>query len=238
MQRIKLGVLARFPRFAPIDALSEIAIERQLVQGINESTDSFIDRLLNVWGAWTEGGTYWGLLAELAFAAGYNGGSQRLGLHRCQQRATSTGQATTSRSPTRSTISRARHRASFGFRPGTPPAPRTRRWSGLRPPPTSSTSWSHLSARTGRTSFARRAGHLLEASRAGLVLVAASPTGPLPGATTGTTSKSRSTRLGTSARETARGRQSFRSYSSTASTRWSDQVELRAPTAPSGHASS
>jgi hypothetical protein len=70
MNSMKLGVLARFPFFAPIDALGEIAEERGMYQGLDETIAHFIARLLNAWGAWSIGGTYWGLLAQLA-GAGY-----------------------------------------------------------------------------------------------------------------------------------------------------------------------
>lgn len=73
-QQMKLGVLARFPDFAPVDAIGNIAQERERTQGQNESLASFIARLKNSWGAWSIGGTYWGLLAELV-GAGYNGGA-------------------------------------------------------------------------------------------------------------------------------------------------------------------
>jgi len=71
MSRWKLGILARFPSFAPLDALGMISDERQILQGVYELTPSFIGRLLNAWGAWSVGGTYWGLLAQLA-GAGYS----------------------------------------------------------------------------------------------------------------------------------------------------------------------
>lgn len=72
LQRMKQGVLSRFPTFAAPDAIGQIALERQMVQGVDETLEHFVQRLLNPWGVWTEGGTYWGLLAELA-AAGYDG---------------------------------------------------------------------------------------------------------------------------------------------------------------------
>lgn len=66
----KLGIMCRFPLYAPLDALGEIAQERQMFQGPLETTAHFVPRLLNAWGLWTIGGTYWGLLAALA-GAGY-----------------------------------------------------------------------------------------------------------------------------------------------------------------------
>lgn len=70
MALMKYGVMAKLPNFAPLDALGEIDQERGIIQGPTEPTVSFIARLLNAWGAWTIGGTYWGLLAELN-GAGY-----------------------------------------------------------------------------------------------------------------------------------------------------------------------
>jgi hypothetical protein len=70
MEATKLGLMARYPFYAPLDALGEIAQERGIVQGVDESTADFIARLSNAWGVWSIGGTYWGLLAEL-FGAGY-----------------------------------------------------------------------------------------------------------------------------------------------------------------------
>jgi hypothetical protein len=70
IQETILGVMARFPNFAPLDALGLIGLERGITQGPNESVASFIARLVNAWGEWTIGGTYWGLLAQLN-GAGY-----------------------------------------------------------------------------------------------------------------------------------------------------------------------
>jgi hypothetical protein len=72
MAAMKLGVMARLPNFAPIDALGDLSRERQIFQGPTESTADFIAALLNAWGEWTIGGTYWGVLAQLN-AAGYTG---------------------------------------------------------------------------------------------------------------------------------------------------------------------
>jgi hypothetical protein len=74
MNEMMLSVMARFPTLAPLDAIGAIAAERGLFQGqfgTPETTAHFIARLLNAWGAWTIGGTYWGLLAQLN-GAGYN----------------------------------------------------------------------------------------------------------------------------------------------------------------------
>jgi hypothetical protein len=71
MAMMKLGVMARLPMFAPIDALGEIGAERGIFQGIGESLTSYISRLINAWGEWSIGGTYWGILAEL-YGAGYS----------------------------------------------------------------------------------------------------------------------------------------------------------------------
>ena len=70
MNAMKLGVMARFPNLAPLDALGQIGLERGIFQGPNETTAEYIAQLLNAWGAWTIGGTYWGLLAQL-YGSGY-----------------------------------------------------------------------------------------------------------------------------------------------------------------------
>lgn len=64
---MKLGVQARMAGIAPLGAIGELSQERSIYQGIfqSETTADYIPRLLNAWGAWTIGGTYWGLLAEL-----------------------------------------------------------------------------------------------------------------------------------------------------------------------------
>jgi hypothetical protein len=70
IQNTMLGVMARFPQYAPLDALGEIGLERGIYQGPTETTAHYIARLLNAWGAWTLGGSYWGLLAQL-YGSGY-----------------------------------------------------------------------------------------------------------------------------------------------------------------------
>lgn len=70
MAAMKLGVMARMPNLAPLDALGEIGTERGIFQGEIETTAHYIPRVINAWGAWTIGGTYWGLLAQL-YGSGY-----------------------------------------------------------------------------------------------------------------------------------------------------------------------
>lgn len=44
VERVRLGLLARFPSYAPPDALASVGRERRVVRGINESQESFAGR--------------------------------------------------------------------------------------------------------------------------------------------------------------------------------------------------
>lgn len=46
VERLRLGLLARFPSYGPDDALAAMGRDRRVVRGINESTASYINRLL------------------------------------------------------------------------------------------------------------------------------------------------------------------------------------------------
>lgn len=46
VQRTRLGLLARFPNFAPPDALAAIGRDRRIVRGINEIDASYVSRLI------------------------------------------------------------------------------------------------------------------------------------------------------------------------------------------------
>lgn len=46
LERCRLGVLARFPDHAPPDALPHLGRDRRIVRGINESAESYAERLL------------------------------------------------------------------------------------------------------------------------------------------------------------------------------------------------
>jgi hypothetical protein len=45
-ERVRLGLLARFPQFAPPDALSYLGRDRRIVRGINEPDDAYAARLV------------------------------------------------------------------------------------------------------------------------------------------------------------------------------------------------
>jgi hypothetical protein len=45
-ERMRLGLLARFPQFAPPDALSYLGRDRRIVRGINEPDDAYAARLV------------------------------------------------------------------------------------------------------------------------------------------------------------------------------------------------
>lgn len=68
-QRILLrdGVKSRFPSYAPADALPHIGGDRQLIQGPNETNDSFITRCKDPWGQWERAGTWVGVLEQLSY---------------------------------------------------------------------------------------------------------------------------------------------------------------------------
>ena len=68
---IKQGIAARFALTAPLDSIGLIGLERGMSQGVNETLASYQSRILNAWGAWTIGGTAWGMLAQLSIA-GYS----------------------------------------------------------------------------------------------------------------------------------------------------------------------
>jgi hypothetical protein len=68
--RIKLAVLARFPNYAPPDALQALGIERNLPRGPSETDATYAARLVNAWSTWPWAGTPYGLLQALK-SAGY-----------------------------------------------------------------------------------------------------------------------------------------------------------------------
>jgi hypothetical protein len=74
--RAKLSVTARFPDFAPADALGAIGDERKIDQGVDaqlsspETSKAYAQRLINAWLTWLLGGTAWGMLQAFA-AQGY-----------------------------------------------------------------------------------------------------------------------------------------------------------------------
>ena len=66
--RVKDAVKARFPLQAPVDALGNLANERQLAQGTTESQSAFRARLRAAWDVWPWAGTPTGLLRALYYA--------------------------------------------------------------------------------------------------------------------------------------------------------------------------
>jgi hypothetical protein len=71
LDRILQGVKARFPEFAPTDALDLIGQERLIPRLTDEDDDSYRARLLHAWDTWTQAGTALGLLRAL-YVAGYS----------------------------------------------------------------------------------------------------------------------------------------------------------------------
>jgi hypothetical protein len=66
----KQAVLARYPDYAPADALPYLGKDRQLIQGYNESDDDFRIRCRTVWDQWELAGTWAELLFQLFWSAG------------------------------------------------------------------------------------------------------------------------------------------------------------------------
>lgn len=66
---LKQAVKARFPDYAPTDALPAIGGERQIDRGPTETDDSYRGRLKAAWDAWQFGGSAYGILRQL-WAAG------------------------------------------------------------------------------------------------------------------------------------------------------------------------
>lgn len=62
---LKDAVKARFPSYAPTDALPHIGGDRLLLQGASETNPSFITRLKSAWDDWARAGTQLELLAQL-----------------------------------------------------------------------------------------------------------------------------------------------------------------------------
>jgi len=62
-KRMLQGVLARYPRYAPDDALVELGWERQIQRAPNESPALYAVRLRDAWLTWTWSGTGPGILA-------------------------------------------------------------------------------------------------------------------------------------------------------------------------------
>lgn len=67
IDRIKQSVKARFPDYAPSDALPAIGDERQLDRGPFESDTSYIGRLKKAWDVWPFAGTPTGLMVALYY---------------------------------------------------------------------------------------------------------------------------------------------------------------------------
>jgi hypothetical protein len=72
VDRAKLSVKARFPSYAPTDALTAIGGERQIPRVPGETDDHYAARLLAAWESWKWGGTALGLLRALN-TAGFTG---------------------------------------------------------------------------------------------------------------------------------------------------------------------
>ncbi len=72
LDRHRQGILARFPLYAPLDALPLIGRERQLPQGVGETTDEYRLRLRGAWGLWEFAGGHVGLHRAL-ISAGFGG---------------------------------------------------------------------------------------------------------------------------------------------------------------------
>jgi hypothetical protein len=66
IERIRAGVLARFPSFAPVDALAYKGSERVMDQGPAESNQAYAERLRTAWDAYQFSGSHGALLRQLA----------------------------------------------------------------------------------------------------------------------------------------------------------------------------
>jgi hypothetical protein len=69
---IKAGIKARFPDYAPTDALPRIGGDRQLIQGSTETDANFITRLKTAWDDWARAGTPLEMLVQL-YWLGFSG---------------------------------------------------------------------------------------------------------------------------------------------------------------------
>lgn len=70
LDRLKQSILARFPLYAPVDALSATGFERGIFRGPNEGQAAYAGRVANAWNAWAFAGTPYGILSQLN-SAGY-----------------------------------------------------------------------------------------------------------------------------------------------------------------------
>lgn len=73
IERLRLGLLARFPQngpdgvtFAPDDAIAAMGQDRRVVRGLNETTSSYVGRLLRWLDDRTTSGNPWSLMRKLA----------------------------------------------------------------------------------------------------------------------------------------------------------------------------
>lgn len=64
---LKQAVKARFPSYAPADALAHIGGDRGLIQGAAESNTSFATRLRDAWSEWSRAGTALSVLEQLSY---------------------------------------------------------------------------------------------------------------------------------------------------------------------------
>lgn len=72
---IKQAVEARFPDTTPTDGLPHVGADRGLIQGFNESNDTFRARCKAAWDQWALAGTWAELLYQLHFTCGLAAGS-------------------------------------------------------------------------------------------------------------------------------------------------------------------
>lgn len=76
VERFKDGIKARFPTYAPADALPHIATDRSLIRGPAETEVHFRERLRRAWDdAWPWAGTPLGILIQL-YHQGYTAAAQ------------------------------------------------------------------------------------------------------------------------------------------------------------------
>lgn len=71
VERLKLGVKARFPLEAPEDALGRLGLERGIPRGAVETSEAYAARLADAWETWPWAGTPYGMLRAFR-AAGYS----------------------------------------------------------------------------------------------------------------------------------------------------------------------
>lgn len=70
VQRVYLGLLARFPETAPVDALPPMGRDRRVIRGINEAVTSYVGRLLRWADDRKTAGNPFALLTKLAETTG------------------------------------------------------------------------------------------------------------------------------------------------------------------------